>query len=61
MRQLTSLDHQFLAMETAATDGHLSELAVYDPSTRPDGRLTGRTSAGSWASVSTCCRPSGGG
>lgn len=40
MRQLTSLDHQFLAMETATTYGHVSGLAVYDPSTRPDGRLT---------------------
>jgi WS/DGAT/MGAT family acyltransferase len=39
MRQLTSLDAQFLAMESASTYGHVSGLAVYDPSTRPGGKL----------------------
>ena len=39
MRQLTSLDAQFLAMESASTYGHVSGLAIYDPSTRPDGTL----------------------
>ena len=39
MRQLTSLDAQFLAMESASTYGHVSGLAIYDPSTRPDGQL----------------------
>jgi WS/DGAT/MGAT family acyltransferase len=39
MRQLTSLDAQFLAMETARTWGHVSGLAVLDPSTAPGGRL----------------------
>src|SRR3954447_15497152 len=40
MRQLTSLDAQFLAMETPQTWGHVSGLAVYDPSTAPGGELT---------------------
>jgi diacylglycerol O-acyltransferase / wax synthase len=39
MRQLTSLDAQFLAMESARTYGHVSGLAVYDPSTAPGGRV----------------------
>jgi WS/DGAT/MGAT family acyltransferase len=39
MRQLTSLDAQFLAMESPSTYGHVSGLAVYDPSTRPNGKL----------------------
>ena len=39
MRQLTSLDSQFLAMESSRTYGHVSGLAIYDPSTRPDGTL----------------------
>src|SRR3954449_41031 len=40
MRQLTSLDAQFLAIETPRTWGHVSGLAVYDPSTTPTGQLT---------------------
>ncbi len=40
MRQLTSLDAQFLAMESARTYGHVSGLAIYDPSTAPGGTLT---------------------
>jgi WS/DGAT/MGAT family acyltransferase len=40
MRQLTSLDAQFLAMETPRTWGHVSGLAIYDPSTAPGGHLT---------------------
>jgi diacylglycerol O-acyltransferase len=39
MRQLTSLDAQFLAMESARTYGHVSGLAIYDPSTAPGGTL----------------------
>jgi WS/DGAT/MGAT family acyltransferase len=40
MRQLTSLDAQFLAIETPQTWGHVSGLAVLDPSTTPSGQLT---------------------
>jgi diacylglycerol O-acyltransferase / wax synthase len=40
MRQLTSLDVQFLAIEDGRNHGHVSVLAVYDPSTAPGGRLT---------------------
>ncbi len=40
MRQLTSLDAQFLGMESPSTYGHVSGLAIYDPSTRPDGKLS---------------------
>ncbi|MDP9384365.1 MAG: wax ester/triacylglycerol synthase family O-acyltransferase [Actinomycetota bacterium] len=40
MHQLTSLDAQFLAMETPRTYGHVSGLAVYDPATAPGGEIT---------------------
>jgi WS/DGAT/MGAT family acyltransferase len=39
MRQLTSLDAQFLAVESARTYGHVGGLAVYDPTTAPGGKL----------------------
>ena len=39
MRQLTGLDAQFLALENARQAGHVSGVAVLDPSTRPNGRL----------------------
>ncbi|MFL5846194.1 MAG: WS/DGAT/MGAT family O-acyltransferase [Solirubrobacteraceae bacterium] len=39
MRQLTSLDAQFLAMESKRTVGHVSGLAVLDPSTAPGGSI----------------------
>jgi WS/DGAT/MGAT family acyltransferase len=39
MRQLTTLDAQFLAVESARTYGHVGSLAVYDPSTAPGGEL----------------------
>jgi diacylglycerol O-acyltransferase / wax synthase len=40
MRQLTSLDAQFLALETARVPAHVGGLAVYDPSTAPGGAVT---------------------
>jgi diacylglycerol O-acyltransferase / wax synthase len=40
MRQLTSLDAQFLAMESARVTGHVGGLAIYDPSTAPGGTLS---------------------
>ena len=40
MQQLTSLDAQFLAIETPRTYGHVGGLAVYDPSTAPGGEIT---------------------
>ncbi len=40
MRQLTSLDAQFLAFESPRTYGHVGGLAVYDPSTAPGGEIT---------------------
>ena len=40
MLQLTSLDAQFLAIETPRTYGHVGGLAVYDPSTAPGGDIT---------------------
>ena len=39
MRQLSSLDAQFLAMESPSTYGHVGGLALFDPSTAPGGRL----------------------
>src|SRR3954467_8224140 len=40
MRQLTSLDAQFLAIENGRNLGHVSGLSIYDPSTAPGGVLT---------------------
>ena len=40
MHQLTSLDAQFLALESSTTYGHVSGLAIYDPSTAPGGQIT---------------------
>jgi diacylglycerol O-acyltransferase / wax synthase len=40
MRQLTSLDHQFLALESRRHVGHVAGLAILDPSTAPDGRFS---------------------
>src|ERR671933_934370 len=39
MRQLTSLDAQFLAVESPRQTGHVGGLAIVDPSTRADGRF----------------------
>ena len=39
MRQLTSLDAQFLALENERQAGHVGSLAILDPSTAPSGRL----------------------
>ena len=38
MRQLTSLDAQFLNVESPTTTGHVGSLVLVDPSTAPDGR-----------------------
>jgi WS/DGAT/MGAT family acyltransferase len=39
MRQLTSLDAQFLALENARQAGHVGSLAILDPSTAPGAQL----------------------
>ena len=39
MRQLTSLDAQFLALESERQTGHVGGLALLDPSTAPGGKL----------------------
>src|SRR5439155_9454032 len=39
MRQLTSLDTQFLALETSRQTGHVGGLAILDPSTAPGGKV----------------------
>ena len=39
MRQLTSLDAQFLALESSRQSGHVAGVAVLDPSTTPKGKL----------------------
>ena len=39
MRQLTSVDAQFLALENARQSGHVGGLAILDPSTAPGGQL----------------------
>ena len=40
MRQLSSLDMQFLAVESPTVYGHVSGLAIYDPKTAPGGAIT---------------------
>jgi diacylglycerol O-acyltransferase len=40
MRQLSSLDAQFLALETPRQSGHVASVAILDPSTRPTGTIT---------------------
>jgi diacylglycerol O-acyltransferase len=40
MRQLTSIDAQFLALEDGRTTGHVSSVAILDPTTTPSGTLT---------------------
>ncbi len=40
LRQLSSLDAQFLAIETDRNYGHVGGLAILDPSTAPGGELT---------------------
>jgi diacylglycerol O-acyltransferase / wax synthase len=40
MRQLTSLDAQFLALESSNQTGHVAGLAILDPSTKPSGEFT---------------------
>jgi len=40
MRQLTSLDAQFLALETPRIYGHVSAVLILDPSTAPGGVMT---------------------
>jgi WS/DGAT/MGAT family acyltransferase len=40
MRQLTSLDAQFLHVESPTTVGHVGSLVLLDPSTAPDGEWT---------------------
>jgi WS/DGAT/MGAT family acyltransferase len=40
VRQLTSLDAQFLAVESGRTYGHVGSLCTLDPSTAPGGELT---------------------
>jgi diacylglycerol O-acyltransferase len=39
MRQLSSLDAQFLALETPRQSGHVASLAILDPATTPTGTL----------------------
>jgi hypothetical protein len=43
MRQLTSLDAQFLAMENDRTQGHVSVLGIYDPTTASGRPLNARS------------------
>ena len=40
MQQLSSLDAQFLALETDRNYGHVGSLAILDPSTTPAGKVT---------------------
>ncbi|MEA2332242.1 MAG: diacylglycerol O-acyltransferase / wax synthase [Thermoleophilaceae bacterium] len=42
MRQLSTLDAQFLGVESSRTFSHVSVLGIYDPSTAPGGTLTVR-------------------
>lgn len=44
MRQLTSLDAQFPALENRRQSGHVAGLAILAPSTAPGGRCARTTS-----------------
>src|SRR3954462_2464756 len=44
MRQLTSLDAQFLALESARQTGHVRGLAIRDPAPAPGGKMDGTDS-----------------
>jgi diacylglycerol O-acyltransferase len=46
MRQLTSLDAQFLALESSNQTGHVAGLAILDPSTKESGEVTFAISTG---------------
>ena len=39
MRQLTSVDAQFLVLEDGRAHGHVSALGIYDPGTAPGGGM----------------------
>ena len=56
MRQLTSLDAQFLAIESPRTVGHVSGLAILTRRRRRPARSTWRTCAGWSASGCRSCR-----
>ena len=61
MRQLATLDAQFLALESRTTYGHVGGLAIFDPSTAPGGGSRSTTCPGCSKSACTCCRRSAGG
>ena len=61
MRQLTSLDAQFLASRRPRTVGHVSGLAILTRRRRRPASSTWRTCAGSSASGCRCCRRCAGG
>ena len=39
MEQLTQMDNNFLQQESVRTPMHISPVIVYDPSTRPGGKV----------------------
>ena len=39
MQQLSPMDAAFVYMETPSTPMHIGSLAIYDPSTSPNGKL----------------------
>jgi diacylglycerol O-acyltransferase len=45
MRQLTSLDSQFLALATRCQTGHIASVAILDPSTERSPSPTSRRSS----------------
>ena len=48
MRQLTSLDTQFLAIEDGRQAGHVGSLGIYDPSTAPGGACLAISDGTNW-------------
>ncbi len=51
MRQLSSLDAQFLAVESARIYGHVAFLGIYEGRARPAPRCSS-----CWRTACTCCR-----
>lgn len=61
MKQLSSLDAQFLAIEDGRRTGHVAALAIHDPSTAPNGTLTCATMMDLLNERMHCCRHCDGG
>ena len=56
MKQLSSLDAQFLALENARQNGHVAGVAIHDPSTAPGGEFPETCNEAHSTAMSKPCR-----